>query len=77
MFAPRIGQKLGSWEMRSSLFFERWFLGITGIVFWESGVFWGLGGYPPGEGGVVKTEGLNPGGRLSPLPAAFSYKGYV
>ena len=39
---------------------------ITRIVFWESGVFLGLGGYPPGEGGVVKTEGLNPGGRLSP-----------
>jgi len=49
---------------------------ITRIVFWERGVFWGLGGYPPGEGGVVKTEGLNPGGRLSPS-AAFSYKGYV
>lgn len=28
--------------------------------------FGGLGGYPPGEGGVVKTEELNPGGRLSP-----------
>ena len=30
-----------------------------------------LGAKPLGEGGVVKTSGLNPGGRLSPLKILF------
>ena len=80
MLAPRIGQKPGSCEMRSSLFFERWFLGnyedcilrdgfleITGIVFWESGVFWGAWGITPRGRGGGEDRRAEPRGKAFPL----------
>ena len=66
MLAPRIGQKLGSCKMRSSLFFERWFFGNYEDCILGERCFLGAWGITPRGRGCGEDRRAEPRGKAFP-----------